>query len=251
MGVGLATALAFGERGATCWLTYRWGSADEDEVRARFAEVGAPAPHVVQADAVSDDDTECLLAEMRARHSGVDVFISNVAAAPVVSGLSDYTPRGLTKSIQYSAWPIVEYTRRIKETFGRYPRYVVGMSSTGVDSFSVGYDFVAASKAVLETLCRYLSYRLVDEDVRVNVLRSRSIRTASYREHFGAEFDAFARRFTRDEHFIRAEEVANVAVALCSGLLDGVSGQVLTVDRGTTFFDDFMRLYEERDSLAL
>ena len=28
-GIGLATGLAFGRRGADCTLTYRWGSADE------------------------------------------------------------------------------------------------------------------------------------------------------------------------------------------------------------------------------
>jgi enoyl-[acyl-carrier-protein] reductase (NADH) len=128
---------------------------------------------------------------------------------------------------------------------------VVGLSSTGVDSYTIGYDFVAASKAVMETLCRYLNYRLFDEDIRINVLRSPAVRTASYDAHFGAEFDDFARRFTRVHHYIEADEVGNAAVALCSGLMDGVSGQVLTVDRGTSFFDIFMRLYQERDELGL
>ena len=51
------------------------------------------------------------------------------------------------------------------------------MSSTGPAHFSVGYDFVAASKSVMETLCRYMSYRLFEQDVRVNVVRSRLVRT--------------------------------------------------------------------------
>ena len=251
MGVGLATALAFAERGAACWLTYRWGSADEDEVRARFAAIGAPAPRLVLADAASNEDTDALLAKIRACHDRVDAFISNVAGAPVVGDLADYSLRGLFKSIEYSAWPMVEYTRRIKAVFGTYPRYVVGMSSTGVDAFSVGYDFVAASKAVLETLCRYLNYRLFDEDVRINVIRSRGIQTAAFDAHFGPAFPDFARRFTRARHFMQAEEVANAAVVLCSGLMDGFSGQVLTVDRGTTFFDNLMRIYDERQELEL
>jgi 3-oxoacyl-[acyl-carrier protein] reductase len=75
MGVGLATALAFGARGAVCWLTYRWGSADENALYARFAEAGAPVPKVVQADAARADDTDALLAEMRTTHAQVDVLI--------------------------------------------------------------------------------------------------------------------------------------------------------------------------------
>jgi enoyl-[acyl-carrier-protein] reductase (NADH) len=187
---------------------------------------------------------------MKKRHDHVEAFISNVSAAMIVNSVEDYDLRGLHKSIDQSAWPMVEYTRRIRAVFGKYPRYVVGMSSTGPDSFSVGYDFVASSKAVMETLCKYLNYRLFDEDIRINVIRSRSIRTASFESTFGG-FGDFAQRFTKPEHFLTAEEVADAALALCSGMMDGVSGQILTIDRGTTFFDNLMRLYEERESLGI
>lgn len=250
-GIGLATALAFARHGAECTLTYRFGTADEDEVRKVFTDVGAPAPTIVQADVSRDDDTDALLAGMKEKHGSVEVFISNASASLVVNKLEDYDLRGLHKSISASAWPMVEYTRRIKKAFGTYPRYVVGMSSTGPDHFSVGYDFVAASKSVMETLCRYMSYRLYDEDIRINVVRSRSIRTASFSSTFGAGFNEFAKKYTREEHFLTPEDVANATLALCSGMLDAMRGQVITVDRGTTFFDDFMRLWEEKEKLGL
>jgi NAD(P)-dependent dehydrogenase (short-subunit alcohol dehydrogenase family) len=251
MGIGLATALAFGRRGAVCTLTYKWGSAEEADVRRAFAEAGAPEPILIQADVARTEDTDRVLAQMRARHAHVEAFISNVSQAVLVEGLPDYSARALFQSIQYSAWPLVEYTFRIREVFGCYPRYVVGISSTGVDQFSWGYDLMAAAKAVMETLCRYLSYRLYDEDLRLNVIRTRSVRTESFRSAFGDEFAAFARRFTREEHFVDGQEVADAVVALCSGLMDGVRGQVITVDRGTSFFDNLMRLYNERERLQL
>jgi enoyl-[acyl-carrier-protein] reductase (NADH) len=95
-----------------------------------------------------------------------------------------------------------------------------------------------------------MNYRLYDEDIRINIVRSRGVRTLSLRETFG-DFDEFARKFTREEHFIGATEVANCVVALCSGLLDGMRGQVITVDRGTSFFDNFMYLYDDRERLGL
>jgi len=251
MGIGLATGLAFGRRGAACTLTYRFGSADEDQVRALFATAGAPVPRLVQADAANADDTTALLDDLRARHERIEVLVSNVSAALVVTAMEDYSHRGLHQSIDFSAWPMVAYMRGIKERFGAWPRYVVAMSSTGPDQYAVSYDFVAAAKAVLETLCRYLSYRLYDEDVRINVIRSRSVRTDSFSSTFGADFERFARRFADEEHFLPAEEVADAALALCSGLMDGVQGQVLTVDRGTSFFDNFMRVYNERDRYGL
>lgn len=250
-GIGLATALSFARQGAECTLTHRFGSASERDIESRFAAIGAPPPQIVQADASKEQDTRSLLESMRRRHGRIEALILSVTNALVPKSLADYDRRALDQTIAASAWPLVDYTRETRRVFGKYPRYVVGMSSTGPDSYAVGYDFVAASKAAMETLCRYMSYRLFDEDIRINVLRSRNVRTPSFDETFGEELVAFAERFTRPEHFLPAEEVAGAALALCSGLMDGVRGQVLTVDRGTTFFDNLMRLYEERDSLGL
>jgi NAD(P)-dependent dehydrogenase (short-subunit alcohol dehydrogenase family) len=251
MGIGLETALAFASRGANCTLTYKWGTADEDEVLRRFADIDAPPPYIVRADAADSGDTESLLTAMRVRHERIDVFVSNVSGALVVNDLGDYSPRALFRSIEYSAWPLYAYIAQIKQIFGSYPRWIVGMSSTGPESYAKGYDFMAASKAVLEVLCRYLNYRLAAEDVCINIVRSRNVKTLSLNETFGSEFAAFAGRFVKEQHYIDAQAVANAVLALCSGWMNGVSGQVLTVDRGTTFFDNMVRLFNERAELAL
>jgi NAD(P)-dependent dehydrogenase (short-subunit alcohol dehydrogenase family) len=251
MGIGLATGLAFGREGADVWLTHRWGTADEDEIRAKFREAGASEPHIVEADAGRDEDTIALLEGIKERHDRVEAFISNVSFAHVVKGLQDYEARSLYRSIEYSTWPMFAYSRHMEKIFGRWPRYVVGLSSGGPDWFYKNYDFVAASKAVMETLTRYMSYRKYDDDVRINVVRSRLVRTESLRATFGRDFEEFAERFNMKRQFISCEEVAGAILALCSGLMDGMSGQVLMVDRGTTFFDNLMRIYEERENVHI
>jgi enoyl-[acyl-carrier-protein] reductase (NADH) len=45
--------------------------------------------------------------------------------------------------------------------------------------------------------------------------------------------------------------VAGTILALASGLLDGMSGQVVTVDRGISFADNILRIYDEREELGL
>lgn len=249
MGIGLATGLAFARQGCRVTLTHKWGSADEDAVRARFAAEHLPAPDIVAADVASDEDTGALLAHLRERHGAVEVFVSNVSMALVVKNIDEYAKRSLFTSLEYSAWPFVEYTRRIRDVFGRYPRYVIGLSSGGPDQYFANYDFVAASKAVMEVMCRYLNYRLFDEDVRLNVVRAWAVRTESLRTTFGREFEDFLDRANMTRDLIEPEEVADAILALCSGLLDGVSGQVLMVDRGGTFRGDLMRLYNEREFL--
>jgi NAD(P)-dependent dehydrogenase (short-subunit alcohol dehydrogenase family) len=251
-GIGLAIALGFAQQGAHCTLTYRWGSADEDELRAKFRALSAPEPELVQADAAESEDTIELLKQVHARHAAVDVFISNVAGSVVVPSFEDMSERALTKSIHYSAWPTFEYMQRIKAEFGKYPRYVVATSSPGPDSFNPGYEFVAASKAVLETLVKYASYRLRNEDIRINVVRAAAVPTQSTRDMFGDELFKFLERLAPPGfQWLREQDVADVVLALCSGLLDGVKGQVITVDRGQLFSDNMMRIFAQRKELGL
>jgi enoyl-[acyl-carrier-protein] reductase (NADH) len=151
------------------------------------------------------------------------------------------------KSLRASAWPTWDYLTATKRTLGRYPRYVVVMSSDGPDRYTPGYDFVAASKAVIETMARYACYRLRGEGVRINVLRSRAIRTESFDSTFGSEFYDFLRRFVPERWFMGPDEVANAAFALCSGMFDAMNGQTVMLDRGNTFSDGISYLFERRD----
>jgi NAD(P)-dependent dehydrogenase (short-subunit alcohol dehydrogenase family) len=251
MGIGLACALAFGARGAQCILTYKWGTTSEDAVRDAFARIGAREPDIVRADAGNADDTRDLMQHLRGRTDRVGVFVSNVFADLVIGEIEDYSPKALFRTIEYSAWPMVDYTMQLRQALGHYPKYVIGISSTGVDAYARGYDFMAASKAVMETLCRYLSYRLEDSRVCINVVRTCNGRTLALEDTFGCDFAEFASRFIRDEHFVQPEEVAGVVLALSSGMLDAMSGQIVTVDRGMGFFDNILRIYDERERLAL
>lgn len=244
-GIGLATALVFARHGAQLVLTYKWGSADEDEIRDLFRAVDAPEPLIFEADVARSNDTHRLFAEMSERGLTLDTFISNASAAVTVKTLEDYTERGFLMSMRAAAWPTVEYTMAAKKQLGAYPRYVILMSSDGPDQFTPDYDFVASSKAAAETLVRYLAYRLRGEDVRVNVVRSRAVKTDAFGETFGQEFYGFLRQFVSDAWFVTKEEVANATFALCSGLFDAMTAQILMVDRGNRFADGISMIYEQ------
>ena len=165
-GIGLASALALAEAGARVFLTYKWGSVDLAELAGKFEALGAPPPGFHQADAAEERDTERLMEELGGSTQGIDIFVSNVSFALRTQSLEDYKKRSLFKTLEYSTWPLIDYTRRIKARFGRYPRYVVGISSDGPDHFYKGYDFVAAAKALLEFFSRYLSVHLLRRGIQ-------------------------------------------------------------------------------------
>lgn len=250
-GIGLATGLAFGRHGAHCYLTHAWASADEDEVRRQFADVGAPEPVIVEADVANDDDTEALLERVQADHDGVEMFLSNVCVVQIPDGFQSITQQALNKSLEYSAWPMVEYLKRIKKRFGRYPRYTVGTSSDGPDHYYQGYEFVALAKAVMESFCSYLSRPLAAEGALINILRTRNVITESALAVHGEAYPDFMRKYGGESHFITCEEVADTILAMCSGLLDALNGQIINVDKGGPFSDNLMRMYRRREQFGL
>src|SRR5262245_49603115 len=111
MGIGLATGLAFARQGALCTLTYKWGTADRDEVLEKFRQEDLPPHRIIEADVSRGEDTDALLQELRSRHDHIEAFISNVSVGLVVQDLADYELRSLFRSIEYSAWPMFEYPR--------------------------------------------------------------------------------------------------------------------------------------------
>lgn len=250
-GIGLCTALTFASFGAKCIMTYHWGSADNDEVLEEFKKINAPTPLILNADVSKNEETDALMEEIKKHHSSIDIFISNVTVTSVILELSQYSFKDLKKSLSYSAWPFYYYVKKMKEVFGQYPRYVVGVSTTGIDQYNFGYDYVSASKVAMESLCRYMTYRLRDENINMNIIRTRAVRTWSMQKTFGDEFLDFAKHFMKEIHWMTPEEVSNVIVALCSGYLDAMRGQIINVERGTSFFDDLMHFYTKREELGL
>jgi enoyl-[acyl-carrier-protein] reductase (NADH) len=251
-GIGLATGLAFAAEGAHLYLTHKWGSADETEIQARFREVGASLPPcIVEADAASEEDGERLFELIKKEHGNLEVFVSNVAFAQPCTGVESYLKRSLFTGLGYSAWPLIAYLQQSQKTFGRYPRYVIGSSCDGPDTYYPGYDFVACAKVVMEVLCRYLTSHLFGEDVRINILRSRPVPTESLIATFGEAFQPFLEKYYGPEYLIQSQEVAAATLCLCSGWMDAVSGQVLLLDRGVAFCDNLMRLYEQRIEYGL
>jgi NAD(P)-dependent dehydrogenase (short-subunit alcohol dehydrogenase family) len=234
-GLGKAIGLEFSRSGATVFLTHRWGSADEEALRAEFVREGLPPPEVIESDASDPQAVRDLMRCVHERSVPLSAVVSNVAFAKTVGGMEDLKRSSLELSLRYSAWPLVDLLQAAKSTFGVYPRYALAMSSDGGATCHPGYDMVGAAKAVLETLCRYLALRLKADGVRVNAIRCGPIDTAS----LGATFGGAVPDLSHDPRFaagqgllLEPRGVARACVALCSGLMDSVTGQVVTVDEG-------------------
>ena len=74
-------------------------------------------------------------------------------------------------------------------------------------------------------------------------MRTRFSSTESLHATFGPEFEPFVEKHSPDM-FTTPDQVAEGVYGLCSGLMDGVGGQVITIDRGAGLFENYSRLYD-------
>lgn len=228
-GLGKAIGLEFARTGAQVVLTHKWGNSDLTALAAEFERLDLRAPLICEADVADAEASDTLMQTIAERFGRLDVLISNVAFGKVAGELDELKRNSFELSLRYSAWPVVDLLQRAHARFGRYPRYVVGVSSLGVDIVHEGYDLPGAAKAVLETFCRYLALRLRGEGTRVNAIRPGFLDTDSSRATFG---DAAMDRLAAQGVVLSERGAARACVALCSGYLDALTGQVLTVDEG-------------------
>lgn len=243
-GIGYGIAEQFARAGAHLYLTYKWNSANSHEVVDLLGKLGASAVFLIEADAGDEEATHACLAEIATHTNRLDVFVSNVAVAPQVNSLADYRKKDLFRTIEYSSWPFVAYIQGIEKAFGSFPKYALAISSNGPSNYYRGYDFVSAAKALLEHFVRYLSIHLLPHGARVNAIRFTTVRTAGFDMIFGDEFFEYIQQQGGYEGYVmNPQQCGEVVLALCSGLMESVNGQVLSVDYGVPFADNLMMRY--------
>lgn len=238
-GLGAAVGLAFARAGARVAVTHRWGSVPAAEIAAPYLAAGCAAPLVLEADVGDADDVARTVDAVAEAHGRLDLFVSNVCVAARGDGLDGLRRRDLATTLQRSAWPLPAHLDVIEARLGRLPRVTIAMSSDGAEHFYPGYDYVAMAKAALESLVATLAPRVARGGGRIFGLRTRQVDTASFEAMFEPEVRTLL--LSRLRFFlVEADEMGAAALALASGALDGLHGDVLSADRGAGFFDSFV-----------
>jgi enoyl-[acyl-carrier protein] reductase III len=110
---------------------------------------------------------------------------------------------------------------------------ILAISSQGASHVIPNYAAVGASKAALEALVRQLSVELAPQGIHVNVISAGVVDTEAL-QHFPNR-EALLQQSAQSTPFgrlTRPEDVADVALFLCSRLSDMIHGQTLVVDGG-------------------
>jgi len=223
------------QAGAQVWLTHRWGSADEADIDAAFSSASAAPPRVVEADVGNARDTQRLFAEIAAEHHRLDLLVANACVAGVGGSLAALRARDLGRTLQASAFSLVEYLRQCRAQLGTPPSRLIAISSDGAAVHHPAYDYVGLAKAALESIACDPS---LTTDITTFVVRCRHALTGGFTEVFGADTLAVLQRY--EAFAVKPSELADVVLACASGYLDGVCDQPIQVDHGAGRVDNVL-----------
>lgn len=229
-GIGRAIALRLAEYGADVVVNYVRHRGDAEETVAAIEKKGVRCL-AVKANVAQEEDVVRMFEEIRKRHDRLDIVVSN-AASGVLKPAMELTIRHWNWAMDINARALLTLAQHAVPMMREGGR-ILAVSSLGAVRAVPNYTVVGASKAALESLVRHLAVELGPKGINVNTISAGVVDT-----------DALKKFPNRDEiinlslartplgRLTTPEDVADLALFLCSDLATMIHGQTVVVDGG-------------------
>lgn len=229
-GIGKAISLRLAENGVNMVVNYVRHRRDAEETAALIEGKGARCL-VVKANVANDDDVKAMFELIRQEYGRVDFLVSN-AASGVLKPAMELDARHWNWAMDINARSLLTLAQQalpLMPTGGR----IMAVSSLGSVRAVENYTAVGASKAALESLVRHLAVELGPKGILVNTISAGAVDTEALKKFPNRQqiLDTALAR-TPMGRLTTPEDVADVALFLCSRLADMIHGQTVVVDGG-------------------
>lgn len=161
----------------------------------------------------------------------LDYLVSN-AASGVLKPAMELTERHWNWAMDINAralLTLVQQGVRMMQSGSR----IMAVSSLGAIRAIENYTTVGASKAALESLVRHLAVELGPKGININTISAGAVDTDALK-HFPNRDQILGTALERTPlgRLTTPDDVADIALFLCSDLSAMIQGQVITVDGG-------------------
>ena len=229
-GIGKAIALRLAGAGADLVVNYVRHRRDAEETAGLIEERGSRCL-VVKANVAEEEDVLAMFAQVKEEFGRIDFLVSN-AASGVLKPAMELSPRHWNWAMDINARALLTLAQHavpLMKDGGR----IIAVSSMGAVRAIENYTAVGASKAALESLVRHLAVELGPLGVNVNTISAGAVDTEALKKFPNRQqiLDAAQAR-TPIGRLTTPEDVADVALFLCSDLAGMIQGQTVVVDGG-------------------
>jgi len=229
-GIGRAIALRFAENGVDVVVNYVRHRRDAEETVAAIEEKGVSCL-AVKANVAQEEDVTRMFEEIRQRYERLDILVSN-AASGVLKPAMELTTRHWNWAMDINARALLTLSQHavpMMKSGGR----IMAVSSLGAVRAVPNYTVVGASKAALESLIRHLAVELGPKGILVNTISAGVVDTDALKKFPNrSEIIGVSLERTPLGRLTTPEDVADLALFLCSNLATMIHGQTIVVDGG-------------------
>ncbi len=229
-GIGRAIAVKLAENGVDLVVNYIRHRRDAAETAELIEEKGVKCL-VVKANVANDEDVQGMVSKIKEEFGRLDILISN-AASGVLKPVLELSGRHWNWAMDINARALLTLSQQAVPLMAKGGR-IMAVSSLGAVRAIENYTAVGASKAALESLVRHLAVELGPLGVNINTISAGAVDTEALKKFPNRQqiLDAALAR-TPLGRLTTPEDVADVALFLCSELSNMITGQTIVVDGG-------------------
>lgn len=235
-GLGAATARRLAAQGAQVIVTYR-ERADEAEEVVAACTADTPGARAEQLDLLDEASVRALFDRLEASGEQLDVLIANAAATafrPLLELKLHQIDKTFAISVRHFLLMVQLGFPLLEPRGGR----IIAISGADTVSHIPGHGLLAAAKAGMETLVRYLAVELGPHGVTTVGVLPGYVDTESIEQMTG-EFHARLRAAEELTHPLRTaatpEDASEAVALLCHPEARWLNGQVVHNDGGGLF----------------
>ncbi|MCL6599424.1 MAG: enoyl-[acyl-carrier-protein] reductase FabL [Alicyclobacillus macrosporangiidus] len=231
-GIGRKMALRFAEEGADVVIHYFRNGDQARETAEAARALGADAL-VVKANLAEAEKVHQLFDEIERHFGRLDVYVHNAASGRNRKAV-DLDLKGWEWTVNVNARAFLlgaQRAARLMPDGGA----MLALSSLGADRVFPYYTSVGATKAAIESMVRYFAVELAPQRINVNAISAGGVQTGAL-EHF-PDMDKTWRQMEERipyHRMVTADDVANLALFLCSPEAEMIRGQTIRLDGGLT-----------------
>ncbi|MGB3225958.1 MAG: enoyl-[acyl-carrier-protein] reductase FabL [Desulforhopalus sp.] len=229
-GIGRAIAIRLAEQGANVVVNYVRHKRDAGDTAQEVEKLGRKCL-LVKANVANSDDVVKMFESIADEFGHLDILVSN-AASGVLKPALELTERHWNWAMDINARALLTLVQQGLPLMKSGSR-VMAVSSLGSVRAIENYTTVGASKAALESLVRHLAVELGPQGIHVNTISAGAVDTDALK-HFPNRDEILGAAMARTPlgRLTTPQDVADIALFLCSNLSNMIQGQIITVDGG-------------------
>jgi|TARA_B100001964_G_C14254776_1_gene611788 enoyl-[acyl-carrier protein] reductase I len=192
-------------------------------------------PFAMKCDVVDDVQLTEFFGKIEKEFGKVDFLVHSIAFAKkehLQGKFYEVDRRGYQVAQEVSSYSLAELTRRTAPLMNEGGS-IVAMSFDGSLKVYPNYNVMGVAKAALESSVRYIANDVGENGVRVNAISAGPIKTLAASGI--SDFDTMLKHAQEKaplKRNIDADDVADLALFLCSDMSKNITGQVIYVDAG-------------------